>query len=461
MTTSSTMEYAELQERVDTLQRENDRLRAYLASINTATDETHDDKSNNSPGWDGVGHGLTKHQVSRYSRQIVLPSFGVSAQSRLCSGSVLIVGAGGLGSPVALYLAAAGVGRIGLVDRDTVDLSNIHRQIIHTETNVGVHKVDSAASAILALNSSVSIDKHKDGFTPLNAVHLVRQYDVVVDASDNPATRYLINDACVIAQKPLVSGAALGTDGQITVYCAGGECPCYRCLFPIAPPPQNCARCVDAGVLGVLPGIIGTMQALETIKLLSKVGEPMARKLLVVDGLSARYHSVLLRPRSPHCVACGDKPQIREDSIQTYDYASFTGQPANDAPPPPLSLVPPSERLPPQTLWSTLKTETISSPILIDVRPPEQFAICHLPGAFNAPWKSFDTYLLDIKALVSSSTMMNDTDGDPKIYVVCRRGNDSQRAVKRLREIGHKNVVDMVGGMEAWAKEIDPTFPLY
>jgi adenylyltransferase/sulfurtransferase len=313
------MEYAELQEQVDTLQRENDRLRAYLASIGTAMDETHDGQSNNSPGWDGVGHGLTKHQVSRYSRQIVLPSFGVSAQSRLCSGSVLIVGAGGLGSPVALYLAAAGVGRIGLVDRDNVDLSNIHRQILHTEANVGVHKVDSAACAILALNSSVAIDKHKDGFTPLNAVHLVRQYDVVVDASDNPSTRYLINDACVIAQKPLVSGAALGTDGQITVYCAGGECPCYRCLFPTAPPPQNCARCVDAGVLGVLPGIIGTIQALETIKLLSKVGEPMARKLLVVDGLSARYHSVLLRPRSPHCVACGDKPQIREDSIQTYD----------------------------------------------------------------------------------------------------------------------------------------------
>lgn len=448
---------AELQERVDKLERENDQLRSYLASIEAKKNEdcgTFD----NTPGWDGTGHGLTKHQVARYSRQIVLPSFGVTAQSRLCKGSVLIVGAGGLGSPVALYLAAAGVGRLGLVDRDVVELSNIHRQIIHNEANVGVHKVDSAASTILALNSSIAIDRHKDGFTPLNAVHLVKQYDVVVDASDNPSTRYLINDACAIASKPLVSGAALGTDGQITVYCAGGDCPCYRCLFPKAPPPQNCARCVDAGVLGVLPGIIGTMQALEAIKLLSKVGEPMARKLLVVDGLSARYHSVFLRPRSTHCVACGDAPQIREETIQTYDYASFTGQPANDAPPRPLSLVPASERLLPQALWSTLKMETNPS-ILVDVRPPEQFVICHLPGAINAPWKSFDAHLHNIIQARSAASAVDDKD--VPIYVVCRRGNDSQRAVQKLKELGHKNVLDVVGGMEAWAKEIDPTFPLY
>lgn len=273
-----------------------------------------------------------------------------AAQARLCKGSVLIIGAGGLGSPAAIYLAAAGVGRIGIVDKDTVELSNIHRQVIHTEASVGTHKADSAAAALHALNSSVQIELFRDGFTPANAVDLVRRFDVVVDASDNAPTRYLISDACAVAKKPLVSGAAIGTDGQLTVYCYGEDGPCYRCLFPAAPLPQSCARCVDAGVLGVVPGIIGTMQALEAVKILAGVGQPMSRKLLIMDAYSSRFHVVKLRARSPQCVACGAAPELTAESLPGYDYAGFTGQAPNDAAPQPLRLLQPEQRLSPAEL---------------------------------------------------------------------------------------------------------------
>ena len=282
-----------------------------------------------------------------------MPSFFgnfLAAQARLCNGSVLIIGAGGLGSPAAIYLAAAGVGRIGIVDRDTVELSNIHRQIIHTEASVGIHKADSAANTMKSINSSIIIETFKEGFTTENGVELVKQFDVIVDASDNAPTRYLISDACSVAKRPLVSGAAIGTDGQLTVYCHGDDGPCYRCLFPIAPPAQNCARCVDAGVLGVVPGIIGTMQALEAIKILSGVGQPMSRKLLIMDSLSSRFHVVTLRAKSVACIACGEKPEITAENLKEYDYAGFTGQAPNDAAPKPLTLIVRSERLMPKEI---------------------------------------------------------------------------------------------------------------
>lgn len=276
-----------------------------------------------------------------------LKIFSAAAQARLCNGSVLIIGAGGLGSPAAIYLAAAGVGRIGIVDKDTVELSNIHRQVIHTEASVGVHKADSAAATIHSINSSVIVEKFKQGFTPGNAVELVSQFDVVLDASDNAPTRYLISDVCCVAKRPLVSGAAIGTDGQLTVYCHGEDGPCYRCLFPTAPLPQSCNRCVDAGVLGVVPGIIGTMQALEAIKILAGVGQPMSRKLLIMDTLSSRFHVVTLRAKSPACISCGSSPEITAANLKEYDYAEFTGQAPNDAAPKPLRLIEPSERLTP------------------------------------------------------------------------------------------------------------------
>lgn len=439
------------------------------------------------PTWDGLHHGLDKGQIARYSRQIILHSFGVQAQARLCRGSVLIVGAGGLGSPAALYLAAAGVGRLGIVDKDTVELSNIHRQIIHREASVGVHKALSAAEACRALNSSIQIETHLEGFTPDNAVQLVRQYDIIVDASDNAPTRYLISDACCAAGRPLVSGAAIGTDGQLTVYCYGEDGPCYRCLFPVAPAAGNCARCVDAGVLGVVPGVIGTMQALEAIKLLSGVGDPLSRRLLVVDCAAGRFHSVKLRAKSPTCVACGISPSITAGSLPSYDYAAFTGQVSNDAAPKPLQLIAPSERITPQELKQRLASE--EGCVLLDVRPAEQYNICHLPDALHTPYKHFDRHIDAIKQRLAAGCGTAAADGPtagqqqaetgtvpgengstqqeheheqlPPLYVVCRRGNDSQRAVARLRELGISHAVDVMGGMEAWALEVDPSFPTY
>ncbi|GJP54944.1 hypothetical protein CLOM_g13950 [Closterium sp. NIES-68] len=237
-------------------------------------------------------HGMSAREVQRYSRQLMLPSFGVAAQQRLTSGSVLVVGAGGLGSPAVLYLAACGVGRIGIVDRDDVELSNLHRQIIHSEATVGRPKTESAAAACTRLNADITVETHSQGFTPCNAVKLVSSYDVVVDASDNVSTRYLISDAAVAAGKPLVSGAALGTEGQITVYHATPTAPCYRCLFPTPPPSSACQRCSDSGVLGVVPGVIGALQAVEVVKLLTRVGEPLSARMLVYDALAASFLSV-------------------------------------------------------------------------------------------------------------------------------------------------------------------------
>lgn len=335
-----------MQDELEQLRLENARLKEYIASLSDNGTKHSSSQCAGVNAWDGIGHGLSPDQIARYSRQIILPSFGVQAQAKLYRGSVLIIGAGGLGSPAAIYLAAAGVGRIGIVDRDAVELSNIHRQVIHTEASVGSQKTDSAASAIKLLNSSVVVETYNEGFHPGNALHLVSRYDVVLDASDNAPTRYLISDACVLAQKPLVSGAAIGTDGQLTVYCCGVDGPCYRCLFPDPPPPQNCARCVDAGVLGVVPGIIGTLQALEAIKILSGVGQPMSRKLLVMDALTARFHVVKLRAKSPACVACGGDSisKLTKETIEDYDYAAFTGQVQNDGPLPPLRLLDPSDR---------------------------------------------------------------------------------------------------------------------
>ena len=343
---------------IQRLLEENRKLKEYIKSLESDGNGTVDAVSarrgdlpeKNAPYWDRYLHGLSREQISRYSRQIVLPSFGIRSQSRLCQGSVLVIGAGGLGSPALLYLAAAGVGRIGIVDQDVVELSNIHRQIIHTEATVGVHKADSAAKAIRALNSSVHLEVFREGFSPKNALDITKGFDVVIDATDNAPSRYLVSDACAVSNIPLVSGASIGTDGQLTVYCYGEDGPCYRCLFPTAPAPQSCARCVDAGVLGVLPGIIGTMQALEAIKIICKVGEPMSRRLLLLDGLSGRYQTVRLRSKRPECVACGEKREITGTSLPGYDYEAFTGQLPNDAAPGPLTLIARSDRITPAEL---------------------------------------------------------------------------------------------------------------
>jgi adenylyltransferase/sulfurtransferase len=401
-------------------------------------------------------HSLSKAQVERYSRQLLLPAFGVAAQDKLCTSSVLVVGCGGLGSPSALYLAAAGMGRIGLVDHDTVDLTNLHRQVIHSERTLGHHKAESAAAACRALNSSITIETHTSGLHPSNAVRIISQYDVVIDASDNPATRYLINDACVACNKPLVSAAAVGTDGQLTIYNHGPEGPCYRCLFPVAPNPENCSKCSEAGVLGPVPGVLGTLQALEAIKLATGVGQPLSRQLLLYDGLSTRFMSVKLRSKVPTCAACGSEPSITRESIAGYDYAAFTGQPAHDGPMQPLTVLQPQQRISPAQLQEKLQLQQQQQPkqkqnaaknqssnqqqqqekeqqqqvgrqdgrgleeeqqrqqgkelgegicangasfLLLDVRPAEQFAVMSLPGAVNIAYDDkFDQQLPQVIA---------------------------------------------------------------
>ena len=400
--------------------------------------------------WDNtVSHGLSKETIERFSRQIILPSFGVGSQSKLHHGSVLVVGAGGLGSPALLYLAAAGVGRIGIVDRDSVELSNMHRQVIHKESSVGVHKTTSAKEALLALNSSARIEEHTDGFMPSNALDLVKMYDVVLDASDNAPTRYLISDACCLANRPLVSGAAIGTDGQLTVYHYGEDGPCYRCLYPTPPPAASCARCADAGVLGPVPGIIGTMQALEVIKILCGIGEVFSKKMLVMDALYCRYMVVKLRSRNEECAACGGVPELTPETLPTFDYDSFTGQLPSDAPTG-LHLVDDAERIRASDLEVGTKKR-----LLLDVRPAHQFDICSIPGALNIPMSSFEA---------NEVVKMVQDGGYQEVVIICRRGNQSQRALLALKDAGldkDVDIVDVRGGMASWSREVDASCPIY
>uniref|UniRef100_A0A383W957 Adenylyltransferase and sulfurtransferase MOCS3 n=1 Tax=Tetradesmus obliquus TaxID=3088 RepID=A0A383W957_TETOB len=446
-------------------------------------------------------HGLSKAQVERYSRQLLLPSFGIAAQGRVCSSSVLIVGCGGLGSPAALYLAAAGVRKLGLVDHDVVELSNMHRQVSHSEQRLGMHKAASTAAAVAALNSSVAVDTHLQGLTPSNAVGIISQYDVVIDASDNAPTRYLINDACVACGVPLVSAAAVGTDGQLTVYNAGGNGPCYRCLFPECPAAANCSRCADAGVLGPVPGVMGVLQAVEAIKLVGGVGQPLAGKLLLYDALAGRFSSIKLRGKAPGCAACGEGGMTRE-GVAAFDYAAFTGgQTANDGPPVPLAVLPAKQRLTAAQAAQLLqaaaadgtareddlpqqqqqqqqqqRNEGAKALVLLDVRPPEQFAVMSLPGAVSVPYLQLEQRLPEVLALCGASSAAaqqhdaaaaagsisngtSNSSSSQRVVVLCRRGNHSQLAVQRLRQAGVP-AVDVVGGYEAWAAEVDSAMPV-
>ncbi|CAI6012743.1 unnamed protein product [Closterium sp. NIES-65] len=615
-------------------------------------------------------HALSAREVQRYSRQLMLPSFGVAAQQRLRRGSVLVVGAGGLGSPAALYLAACGVGacggamgggseggegsgagrvggqcgrvvgavgecdvdvggccrwhrvmvlvglrdgewalhacamtcspfrvsslahsqwRIGIVDRDDVELSNLHRQsplLLPAPGNAELAPGDvelaqgdaelapelapgdaelAASEVVLAAGGSLKILSHNDDpptersttwgtghglglvsseaamavhhscarehvlhtmshLLPPSILHasyiptscrphtsLIRphhphlrhhppcpirhppchpSYDVLLDASDNVATRYLASDAAVAARKPLVSGAALGTEGQITVYGASPTAPCYRCLFPSPPPTSACQRCSDSGVLGAVPGVIGVLQAVEALKVVAGVGAPLSARMLVYDALAASFLNVKLRSRVASCVACGEGATMTADSISAFDYQAFTSSPFHDQGPKSLSLIPPSQRVPPTALLAARQQRRPH--VLLDVRPPHLFSIAHLPGAINTPLATLPAALDEIKlaaqaaATSASSTASQQAPAaaceqaaaaeeqqgggcggegeggvEAAVFVVCRRGNDSQRAVGVLREAGVGSAVSVDGGMLAWGAHIDPSFPAF
>ncbi len=372
---------------------------------------------------------MTRDEQLRYSRHMIMPEVGAEGQRRLNAARVLCIGAGGLGSPAALYLAAAGIGKLGLVDFDDVDLSNLQRQILHGTKDVGRKKLDSARDRLRDANPNIEIEAHECRFTSKNALEIVSDYDVVVDGSDNFPTRYLSNDVCVFAKKPNVYGSVFRFDGQTTVFAPHLGGPCYRCLFPEPPPPGSVPNCAQAGVLGVLPGIIGTIQASEAIKLILGVGEPLVGRLLYFDALKMKFREFNLR-RDPQCPVCGDSPTITEP----IDYEQFCGVAANV----------------PTVSVSELKAKLDArQPVqLVDVREPFEHEIANIDSARLIP-------------LGELSDRLNELDRDRLTIVHCHSGMRSAQAVRLLREAGFENVFNLEGGIAKWSDEIDSDVPKY
>ncbi|KAL3828935.1 hypothetical protein ACJIZ3_017737 [Penstemon smallii] len=447
---------AQIEDRISTLQAQL----SNCSSNGRAKEEIEENRFSAPSPTETISDGqLSADMIYRYSRHLLLPSFGVEAQANLLKASVLVIGAGGLGSPALLYLAACGVGRVGIVDHDVVELNNLHRQIIHTEAYIGRSKVESAAAACRAINSTVQIVEHKEAFRTSNAVEIMSKYDIVVDATDNVPSRYMISDCCVVLGKPLISGAALGLEGQLTVYNYNGG-PCYRCLFPTPPPTTACQRCADSGVLGVVPGIIGCLQALEAIKVAGAIGEPLSGRMLLFDALSARIRIVKIRGRSLQCEACGENTTLTPQKFRDFDYEKFTQSPLSTSPLK-LNLLPTNARITSKEYNErNIKGE---AHVLVDVRPSHHYKIISLPKSLNIPLASLEARLWEISAALGRDEGdKTENDGSSaSLYVICRRGNDSQRAVEYLHKMGFTSAKDIVGGLESWANDVDPKFPTY
>ena len=390
---------------------------------------------------------LTNSEIKRYSRQLLLPEWGVKTQvnlSRKTKGA-LVVGAGGLGCPAVQFMAAAGLSPIGIVDYDEVDVSNLHRQVLHSEQKQGMTKVDSIVLAIKQLNSHVKIIPYYTSLDSSNALEIIKNYDVVLDASDNVATRYLLNDACVLAGKPLVSGSALRFEGQLTVYNYKNG-PTYRCLFPDPPPPETVTNCSDGGVVGVVPGIIGSLQAQEAMKIVGDFGDVLSGKMLLYDGFTSRFTTVKLRPRS----------EKADKVTKLIDYEQFCGAKATDKEDS-LEVLDKSDRISVQDYKN--ETSHDEKHILIDVRTEPEMDICSLEKSINIPFNDIDKP----ESIEKINHLVNDTNAD-KLVLVCRRGNDSQRAVKSLKQKMNPTTLvikDIIGGLHAWSDKIDRTFPKY
>ncbi|MGQ9481681.1 molybdopterin-synthase adenylyltransferase MoeB [Chloroflexus sp.] len=379
---------------------------------------------------------LSNEEIARYSRHLIMPEVGMAGQRRLKQGSVLLIGTGGLGSPLALYLAAAGVGHIGLVDFDVVDASNLQRQIVHGTSTVGMAKTESAKRRLQDLNPYIEVITYETQITSQNALDLMRPYDVIVDGTDNFPTRYLTNDACVLLGKPNVYGSIFRFEGQATVFSARDGGPCYRCLYPEPPPPGLVPSCAEGGVLGVLPGVIGTIQATEVIKLLTGIGEPLIGRLLLYDALSMRFRELKLR-RNPSCPVCGDQPTITE----LIDYEQFCGIAPEE---PTLSN---QFEITPHELAEWL--ERPDRPFLLDVRNPYEVAIASIPGTDK---------LIPLDQLPER---INELDSAREMVVYCRSGVRSGRAVELLKTAGFRKVKNLVGGILRWADDVDPSLPKY
>jgi adenylyltransferase/sulfurtransferase len=372
--------------------------------------------------------------VRRYSRHLVLPEIGLDGQRAIKAAKVLCVGAGGLGSPVSLYLAAAGVGTLGIVDYDVVDFSNLQRQILHMTRDVGRPKVESARDRLKAINPEVRVEAHECSLSPANAIDLVSRYDLVVDGTDNFPTRYLVNDACVLTRRPYVYGSIFRFEGQASVFATGAG-PCYRCLYPEPPPPGLVPSCAEGGVLGVVPGIVGTIQATEALKLVLGTGETLVGRLLILDALRMRFREIHLK-RDPQCPVCGDEPSIRE----LQDYEDFCGTALPVAPADSSDV-----DISPEELRQALGRDRV--PLLLDVREPMEFQLSRLPDALLIPLGDLPDRLGEI-------------DGARDIVVYCHHGIRSVRATAFLRAAGFR-ARNLTGGLMAWIDRVDPTMLRY
>ena len=380
---------------------------------------------------------LSHEEILRYSRHLLIPDVGLEGQKKLKAASVLIVGTGGLGSPVALYLAAAGVGRIGLVDYDVVDFSNLQRQVIHGESRLGDLKVESARDRMLDLNPEIQIDVYNEVINSENAFRIAETYDIIVDGTDNFPTRYLINDLCVLTGKTNVYGSIFRFDGQASVF-AAEEGPCYRCLFPEPPPPGLVPSCAEGGVLGVLPGTIGSIQATETLKIILGIGEPLIGRLLLYDALDLSFQTVKVH-KNPECKVCGEHPEI----TGLIDYEAFCGVPANDH-----DEGSAGEDWDITALQLSSRLKENPGLRLIDVREPHEREISNLEGSELIPLGQF-------------AARMNELDSAEELILFCKAGTRSTRALEILASAGFKKVKNLKGGINAWAIDVDPSLPIY
>jgi adenylyltransferase/sulfurtransferase len=378
---------------------------------------------------------LNNDEILRYSRHLIMPEVGMEGQQKLKAAKVLCIGAGGLGSPLALYLAAAGVGTLGIVDFDVVDYTNLQRQIIHTTDDVGRKKLDSAAAKIKAINPFVNVRPFETRLSSENALQIFRDFDIIIDGTDNFPTRYLVNDACVLTGKPNVYGSIFRFEGQVSVF-AMKEGPCYRCLYPEPPPPGLVPSCAEGGVLGILPGLVGVMQATEAIKLILGKGDSLIGRLILVDALGMRFRELKLR-KNPDCPACGTHPTV----TKLIDYNQFCGIRGEETPAD-TSQVPAME---PEELKRRLdRGEEI---FILDVREPHEYQICNLDG-----------YLIPLGDLPNR---VNELDSSREIVAHCRSGVRSAKAVSFLQQAGFRKVKNLTGGILGWSDKVDPSVPKY
>jgi adenylyltransferase/sulfurtransferase len=383
---------------------------------------------------------LSRDELARYSRHLILPEVSGDGQRRIKAARILCIGAGGLGSPATLYLAAAGVGRLGLVDADRVDTSNLQRQVLYGTDDVGKPKLEMAEQRLRAINPDLEVVRHDTRLTSANATEIIASYDLVIDGSDNFPTRYLSNDVCVFARKPNIYGSVFRFEGQASVFAPHLGGPCYRCLFPEPPPPGAAPSCAEAGVLGVLPGIIGLIQATEALKLVLGAGESLAGRLLHFDALKMKFREFQLR-RDPVCPVCGDTPTI----FAPVDYEQFcAGPPAEDdwfaASPDEIPVI--SAR----DLKSRMERK--EALLLLDVREPYEYEIAHIEGSRLVP-------------LGELATRMSELPRDQMLVCQCHSGVRSEHAARLLKEAGFENVYNLTGGIEAWSVEVDPSVPRY